>query len=75
MRTPLAPEEVTDLATAPAHAGVLREMEAELRRICDPEAIDALAKADQRAMIERFGGPEAASRMGSTGATPAPKVG
>ena len=69
------PEELTDLATDPAHAGVLREMEAELRRICDPEAIDALAKADQRAMIERFGGPEAASRMGSTGATPAPKVG
>ena len=35
------PEELHDLAGDPAHAEVLREMEAQLRRICDPEAIDA----------------------------------
>ena len=66
------PEELHDLAADAACAGVLREMEAELRRICDPEATDALAKEDQRAMIERFGGVQAASRMGATGATPVP---
>jgi choline-sulfatase len=67
------PEELHDLALDPAHADVLRDMEASLRRICgDPQAIDELAKADQRAMIERYGGVEAASRMGFKGATPAP---
>jgi choline-sulfatase len=67
------PEELNDLAADPAHAGVLQEMETSLRRICgDPQAVDALAKADQRAMIERYGGVEAASRMGLGGATPAP---
>ena len=66
------PEELNDLASDPAHVDVLGEMEAELRRICDPEAIDALAKHDQQEMIESFGGIEAASQMGSKGATPAP---
>ncbi len=64
------PEELHDLASDPRHAAVLRAMQAELRGICDPEAIDALAKSDQQAMIERYGGVEAASRMGATGATP-----
>lgn len=66
------PEELHDLAGDPAHAEVVRAMEAELRRICDPEAVDALAKQDQCAMIERLGGAEAASRMGAGGATPVP---
>jgi choline-sulfatase len=47
-------------------------MERALRAICDPDAIDALAKADQRALIKRFGGPERAARVGAKGATPAP---
>jgi choline-sulfatase len=64
------PEELHDLASDPRHALVLRAMQAELRGICDPEAIDTLAKSDQQAMIERHGGVEAASRMGATGATP-----
>jgi hypothetical protein len=54
---------------------VLREMESALGGICDPEAIDALAKSDQRAMIERVGGPEIAATMGASGTTPAPKTG
>jgi choline-sulfatase len=66
------PEELRDLAEDPAHAGVLREMEAALRRICDPDAVDARAKADQRALVERFGGVEAAARLGSSSATPVP---
>lgn len=66
------PEELQDLADDPAHAAVRQELEAELRRICDPEAMDALAKQDQRAMIERLGGVEVAATMGAAGATPSP---
>lgn len=68
------PEELRDLAGDPAYAGVVREMEAELRRICDPEAVDALCKEDQHRMIDGYGGPERASELGSKGATPAPVV-
>lgn len=69
------PEELHDLAPDPAHACVLQQMEAALRRICgDPQAVDAQAKADQRAIIEHHGGVEAASRVGFRGATPAPWV-
>jgi choline-sulfatase len=68
------PEELNDLAEKPEYAGVLRDMEAELRRICDPEAVDALAKHDQQEMIERLGGVQVASTMGAGGATPAPAV-
>ncbi|MDM0109164.1 sulfatase-like hydrolase/transferase [Variovorax sp. J22R24] len=67
------PEELCDLASDPRHAAVVAEMEAELRCICDPEAVDALAKSDQRAMIERLGGVQAAATMGAGGATPVPK--
>ncbi len=66
------PEEILDVAGQPAFASVLRAMEAELRKICDPEAVDALCKRDQRAMIEGYGGVEIAATMGSGGATPAP---
>ena len=36
-----------DLAADPAHAAVLKDMEAKLRTILDPEAVDAEAKAAQ----------------------------
>ncbi|MEJ8857929.1 sulfatase-like hydrolase/transferase [Variovorax robiniae] len=68
------PEELHDLAGDPAYADRLRVMEQALRAICDPEAMDELAKADQAEMIERVGGPEAASTMGAVGETPAPRV-
>jgi choline-sulfatase len=64
------PQELDDRAADPACADALRTMEAALRRICNPEAIDALAKADQQALIVRFGGREAASHIGAKGATP-----
>jgi choline-sulfatase len=67
------PEELHDLAGDPAFAEVLKSMEAELRRICDPEAVDAQAKRDQQAMIERLGGVQQAAKMGSGGATPVPR--
>jgi choline-sulfatase len=68
------PEELHDLAGNAEYAGVLAEMERELRRICDPEAVDLQAKRDQGAMIDRLGGREKAATLGVRGATPAPKV-
>jgi len=68
------PGELHDLAGEPAYAAVLAGMKAALYAICNPEDVDGQAKADQAALIERMGGPEAASTMGSSGATPAPKV-
>ncbi|MBH1963769.1 MAG: sulfatase-like hydrolase/transferase [Comamonadaceae bacterium] len=67
------PEELNDLAADPQYVDKLREMEAELRRICDPEAVDALAKSDQQALIEGLGGVEVAAGLGAGGATPVPK--
>lgn len=66
------PGETTDLAGDPTHAGTVSGFEARLRGILDPEATDARAKADQAALIERFGGPEKAANIGAPGATPAP---
>lgn len=68
------PEELTNRADDPAAAGALAEMEAALRAICDPDAVNARAFADQDALIARVGGVEAALTMGAKGATPAPKV-
>lgn len=66
------PEELHDLAGVPEYAQVCASLEKELRKICDPAAVDAMAKADQRAMIERLGGLELAANLGASGATPAP---
>lgn len=66
------PDETCDLAADPAHAATLARFEAQLRTRLDPEAVDRQAKADQRALIERFGGREAALNTGTPGATPVP---
>jgi choline-sulfatase len=66
------PEELTNLATDTNYKNVMIDLERELRQICDPEAMDALAKLDQKALIERLGGVQAASQMGAAGATPSP---
>jgi choline-sulfatase len=66
------PEEAHDLAGDERHAPVLREFEATLRAMLDPEAIDRRAKDDQNALVARFGGRERALSMGPPGATPAP---
>lgn len=68
------PEELTNRAMDPACAGVLTEMEAALRVILDPERADRQAFADQAAMIARYGGREAALKLGAPGATPPPEV-
>ena len=66
------PEELHDLAGDPAHTTTLVEMETLLRKRLDPEAVDRKAKADQAALIARFGGPEAAKNAGAPGTTPVP---
>ncbi|MFN3146421.1 MAG: sulfatase-like hydrolase/transferase [Paracoccaceae bacterium] len=68
------PEETVNLAGDPAYAEVLAGMDAALRAVCDPDAADAQAFADQAALIERHGGREAAVALGASGATPPPTV-
>jgi choline-sulfatase len=64
--------ETTNRAGDPSCSAVVAEMRAGLRRIIDPEAADRQAKADQRALVDRFGGRDVAFRMGTEGATPVP---
>ena len=66
------PQETRDLAREPGYAGLVADCEKELRRVVDPDAADALAKADQRARIAAFGGREAILKRGSFGYSPAP---
>jgi choline-sulfatase len=68
------PDETVNRAGDPSCAKIVGELRQELRRIVDPAAADRQAKADQRALVERFGGREAAFRMGTEGATPAPNA-
>lgn len=51
------PEESTNLATRPEYAATVKELEAELRAIVDPELEDKRANEAQRLLIESKGGP------------------
>ena len=64
------PDELNDLGTNPDYADIRYQMEAELRSICDPEAVDSAAKSDQAAIVEANGGIEAVVAKGGFGATP-----
>ncbi|MEK9723470.1 MAG: sulfatase, partial [Rhodospirillaceae bacterium] len=66
------PEERQDLGVDPAHADIRRDLEVELRAVCDPDAVDARAKTDQAAVVERHGGRDAVVKRGGFGATPPP---
>jgi choline-sulfatase len=66
------PGETSNKAGDPSCSDVLAALRGELRRIVDPAAADRQAKADQRLLVERFGGREVAFRLGTKGATPAP---
>ena len=68
------PEETVNLAGTAEHAGVQASLDARLREICDPEAVDLQAFEDQALLIESHGGREAAIGIGAPGATPAPTV-
>ena len=66
------PLEVNNLIENPKHKTIAQFMRTQLHAICDPEAVDAAAKADQDRLVARFGGPEAAFNTGPSGATPVP---
>jgi choline-sulfatase len=66
------PDERINRADDPACADIVAAMRRELRRIVDPLAADRRAKADQRALVEKFGGRDKAFAIGTKGATPAP---
>jgi len=66
------PDERINRADDPSCSEIVAQLRVELRRIVDPVAADRHAKADQRALVERFGGRDAAFRLGTKGATPAP---
>lgn len=65
-------EERINKAKDPSCAEVVAELGNELRQVVDPVIADRQAKADQRELVERFGGREAAFRLGVKGPTPAP---
>lgn len=66
------PEELNNRAADPAAADILADLTARLYVICDPVATDALAHADQAAMIASYGGRRAALKLGAPAATPPP---
>lgn len=52
------PEESTNLAALPEHAATVKQMDALLRTIVDPEEEDRRANEAQRLLIESKGGPD-----------------
>ena len=66
------PAEAHDLGQDPGYAGLRSALEAELRRICDPDAVDRQARAKQRSRVAALGGREAVLARGSFGYSPTP---
>jgi choline-sulfatase len=66
------PYERKDLGRDPQYRSVIAECERALRKVVDPEAADRLAKADQKAMIEKFGGEDAILKRGTFRYSPPP---
>ena len=68
------PDEAHDLVEEKRGGGRAAALEAKLRAICDPEAVDARAKADQRRMAEAWGGPDRLKNEVNIIFTPPPGV-
>jgi choline-sulfatase len=66
------PYERKDLGRDPQYRSVIAECERALRKVVDPEAADRLARADQKAMIEKFGGEDAILKRGTFRYSPPP---
>jgi choline-sulfatase len=64
------PRELTDLGQSTAHREVLASLDRALRAMLDPEAVNAAAFADQRALVEAWGGREAILSLPGFGHTP-----
>ena len=68
------PEELSDLGGNPKFEGVLQACREKLWAICDPNAVDARAKARQAVLLAENGGREAVIARGDLGFTPVPGV-
>jgi choline-sulfatase len=68
------PDEARDLSSDPRFAEVLRDYEAKLRALLEPEEIDARAKRRQADQLARYGGREAVIARGDLGFSPPPGV-
>lgn len=68
------PQETRDLGQEPGYAGLIADCHKELRAVVDPDAADALAKADQRGRIAAYGGRDKILQLGSFGHSPVPGV-
>jgi choline-sulfatase len=66
------PGQSCSLASKEDHRAVCERMEALLVEMLDPLAVDQRAKADQDALVARFGGRAAALVKGPAGASPVP---
>ena len=66
------PDELHDLASS--EPATVQSLEKKLHAICDPEAVDARAKADQRKWVEYWGGREKVAGTTQILFTPPPGV-
>ncbi len=66
------PDELHDVAAS--EPAMLQTLERKLRTICDPESVDARAKADQRKWVEYWGGKEKVAGSSQILFTPPPGV-
>ncbi len=66
------PEELSNLAEDPKYAQQLRDCDAALKRICNPEEVERKAKQRQAELIAEHGGVEVILKRGDFGNTPAP---
>jgi choline-sulfatase len=66
------PEELTDLAQTTDAKAILDDLETELHRICDPDAVSRQAKHDQQRLLADVGGKDVVIRRGDLGFSPPP---
>lgn len=66
------PQEERDLLLDDAGVAIADQLEAELRTMIDPEKVDSVAKADQLAHANKFGGVGEIAKAGVFSASPIP---
>jgi choline-sulfatase len=66
------PGQTVDLAADDSYSPIRDRMASLLNQMLDPKVTDQRAKADQDALVARFGGREAALGKGPAGASPVP---
>lgn len=66
------PRELSDLAELGPYAPIVNHYAARLHAFCDPETVDAAARADQRRTVEALGGEEAVRAAGYRTHVPPP---